>query len=43
MKTELSKLVITKFDGPHFDWFRFWNKFRSQFDKFHLQISYSFD
>ena len=24
-KTKLPKLVITKFDGTHFDWFRFWN------------------
>ena len=26
-KTKLPKLVITKFGGTHFDWFRFWNKF----------------
>ena len=32
-KTKLPKLVITKFDGTHFDWFRFWNQFESQIDK----------
>ena len=32
-KTKLLKLVITKFDGTHFDWFRFWNQFESQIDK----------
>ena len=25
--------VITKFDGTHFDLFRFWNEFESQIDK----------
>ena len=30
---KLPKLVITKFDGTHFDWFRFWNQFESQIDK----------
>ena len=33
IKRELSKLVITKFDGIHFNWFRFWNQFKSQVDK----------
>ena len=28
-KAKLRKLVITKFDGTHFDWFRFWNQFKS--------------
>ena len=32
-KTKLPKLVITKFDGTHLDWFRFWNQFESQIDK----------
>ena len=27
-KAKLRKLVITKFDGTHFDWFRFWNQFK---------------
>ena len=35
-----TKLVITKFDGTHFDWFRFWNQFESQVDKCDLtQVS----
>ena len=39
-KTKLPKLVITKFDGTHFDWFRFWNQFESQIDKCDLpQVS----
>ena len=39
-KTKLPKLVITKFDGTHFDWFRFWNQFKSQIDKLDLpQVS----
>ena len=32
-KTKLPKLVITKFDGTHFDWFRFLNQFESQIGK----------
>ena len=35
-KTKYPKLVITMFDGTHFDWFRFWNQFKSQIDKFEL-------
>ena len=39
-KTKLPKLVITKFDGTHFDWLRFWNQFESQVDKYDLsQVS----
>ena len=39
-KTKLPKLVITKFDGTHFDWFRFCNQFKSQIDKLDLpQVS----
>ena len=39
-KTKLPKLVITKLDGTHFDWFRFWNQFESQIDKCDLpQVS----
>ena len=39
-KTKLPKLVVTKFDGTHFDWFRFWNQFESQIDKCDLpQVS----
>ena len=39
-KAKLPKLVITKFDGTHFDWFRFCNQFKSQIDKLDLpQVS----
>ena len=39
-KTKLPKLVITKFDGTHFDCFRSWNQFESQIDKCDLpQVS----
>ena len=39
-KTKYRKLVVTKFDGTHFDWFRFWNQFKSQIDKCDLpQVS----
>ena len=39
-KMKLPKLVITKFDGTHFDWFRFSNQFESQIDKCDLpQVS----
>ena len=39
-KTKLSKLVLTTFDGIHFDWFRFWNQFEIQIDKCDLpQVS----
>ena len=39
-KTKLPKLVVTKFDGTHFDWFRFWNQFESQIGKCDLpQVS----
>ena len=37
---KLPKLVITKFDGTHFDWLRFSNQFESQIDKCDLpQVS----
>ena len=39
-KMKLPKLVITKFDGTHFDWLRFSNQFESQIDKCDLpQVS----
>ena len=39
------KLVITKFDGTHFNWFRFCNEFESQIDEYDVpQVSkYSYD
>ena len=24
---KLAKLIITKFEGTHIDWFRFWNQY----------------
>ena len=39
-KTKLPKLVITTFDGTHFNWFRFWNQFERQIDRCNLpQVS----
>ena len=32
-KAKLPKFLITKFDGSHFDWFRFWDQFESQINK----------
>lgn len=28
-----SKLIITNFEGTALDWFRFWNQFKTEFDK----------
>ena len=40
LKPMLPILVITKFDGTYFDWFKFWNQFQSQIDKCDLpQVS----
>ena len=33
-KAKFPKLVITKFDGTYFDWFRFCNQFASQIDNY---------
>ena len=30
--TKLLKLVITKFNGTHIDWLRFWNQFEAEID-----------
>ena len=38
---ELPKLVITKFDGTHLDWLRFWSQFQ-QVDNSRLPISSKF-
>ena len=27
IQVKLTKLVITRFEGVHLDWFRFWNQF----------------
>ena len=32
-KAKVPRLIITKFDSTHFNWFRFWNQFESQIDK----------
>lgn len=29
---KLPKLKITKFNGTHIDWFRFWNQFKAEID-----------
>ena len=33
IQVKLSKLAITKFEGTHLDWFRFWNQFETEIDK----------
>ena len=33
---ELPKLVVTKFNGTHMDWIRFWNQFETEIDKSNL-------
>ena len=33
IQVKLPKLVITKFEGIHLDWFRFWNQFDTEIDK----------
>ena len=35
-KVKLPKLYITKFNGTHLDWFRFWNQFESDIEKSEL-------
>ena len=32
-KVKLHKLIITKFQGTHIDWFRFWNQFEAEIDR----------
>ena len=32
VNTKLPKLVITKFNGTHFEWLRFWNQFEAEID-----------
>ena len=41
-KTNFPKLDIIMFDSAHFDWFRFWNQFESQIDKFDLPQASNF-
>ena len=33
---KLAKLIITKFEGTHIDWFRFWNQYESEIDRSEL-------
>ena len=33
LKAKLPKLVITKFQGTHLDWQRFWEQFEAEIDK----------
>ena len=35
-KVKLPKLFITRFNGTHLDWFRFWNQFESDIEKSEL-------
>ena len=35
-KPELPKLVVTKFNGTHMDWIRFWSQFETEIDKSNL-------
>lgn len=36
IKPKLPKLDITKFNGTHIDWIRFWNQFEAKIDKSNL-------
>ena len=32
-KVKLPKLIISKFQGTHIDWYRFWNQFEAEIDR----------
>ena len=36
-QVKLPKLVITKFEGTHLDWFRFWNQIDTKIDKVEIR------
>ena len=36
LKVKLPKLVISRFDGTHINWSRFWNQFESEIDRSEL-------
>ena len=38
LKVKLPKLVISRFDGTHIDWSRFWNQFESEIDRSELHV-----
>ena len=33
LQVKLPRLVITKFEDTHLDWFQFWNQFKKEIDK----------
>ena len=35
-KVKLPKLIISKFQGTHIDWFRFWNQFEAEIDRVNI-------
>ena len=35
---KLPKLIITKFEGTHIDWFRFWNQYEFEIDRSQLHL-----
>ena len=41
-KVKLPKLFITKFNGNHLDWFRFWNQSESYIEKSELPLCQNF-
>ena len=42
LKVKLPKLLITRFNGTHIDWFRFWNQFESEIDRSELPAKFSY-
>ena len=36
LKVQFPKLLITRFNGTHINWFRFWNQFESEIDRSEL-------
>ena len=32
-KVKTPKLIISKFQGTHLDWYRFWNQFEAEIDR----------
>ena len=35
---KLLKLIVTKYEGVHIDWFRFWNQYESEIDRSELHL-----
>ena len=42
LKVKLPKLVITRFNGTHINWFRFWNQFESKIERSELSAVLKF-